>query len=208
MREKRSDDEIEDMDFGDAVIALALPSAAMALVESTIFLITRRLFDGSDIAIFTLLHGHLLLIPVVALVTLWLGRLGRQGLLAAAAGWSIAFFLAYHFRGAHTWDGTFDVFDRDARYWQLAIAIGYLAGATSVWAFPKRTGGSHYGWSVGVMAASTLAMWLDAHSRTNTSFFAPTRHLALLTLLGIVLAAWATDALRSRFIHEERVHTH
>lgn len=179
-----------DLTLGEAAVALALPTAVVTFVESVELAIAGRFMAGSNSAMFVLQHGHWLLCVGLAITTAWTCKFGAQGVLASFAGTAIALFSIFRFRGSHEWYGTFTVYDRDPRFWQLSMLAGVTAGIIIGLRF--RTLGNAESPSIKLplkfLIVTTGLSWLDS-TFPSMNPFVPTRQWALLVLLAAVAGA-------------------
>ncbi|HWP30479.1 MAG TPA: hypothetical protein VNK96_01955 [Fimbriimonadales bacterium] len=194
----------KEMDWVDAaylvVIAVALPLLALQFLDSlTLFgvHVQNDIWRGRII-----FWARWLAVPLFAISSYAVARLGIQGIYLALFGIFITLFVVFNFRADFIREGTFDHFEESRWIWMTPVLIGWvlgvLLGLLHLWLAKTkpelRRPSLVWIWLILLGIASYVA-YEEAVIRPTTEWspFAPTRHLGLL-FITLMLAIFLSVA--------------
>ncbi|GIV01669.1 MAG: hypothetical protein KatS3mg015_0499 [Fimbriimonadales bacterium] len=181
------------------VLGIGLPLLAFHAVEAVRGLRV-LVFGYGPVEHWLLTYTPHLLFVVMTISAYRVVRMGGRSAFFFCMGLLCVYLINHNFRSFVVWPGTFEAWSLGENGWLVPAATGFAAGTTlalvvnarrGVW-FPETQA---WGWAV----ALTTGAWGLAVARFQEilpvdSVFAPTRHIALLTLSTLLLlfvgAAW------------------
>ena len=186
----------EEAGLQEIVLFCGIPSLAISLAECIYRVLHQTFFSPTRLGPVLLFWGPLvlaigLLIPIAFVAF----RRGREAILACAAGFILAMFVAQHFRGSWIWQGTFDQQDRSL----APLAVAFVSAFVGAWAISVvlriKVSQDWPKWPFAALACIALVwVFLDSQSNINSySFFAYTREIGVGAISLVAIACLAYE---------------
>ncbi len=181
------------------VMGVGLPVLGFHAVEAVRGLRV-LVFGYGHVEVWLLRHTPYLLVVAMAFAAYRVVRMGARSVFFACIGLLCVYLINHNFRSFVVWPGTFEAWSLGDSGWLIPVAAGSVIGSVLALVVNARCGvrlsdTQTWGWAIAI----TLGAWGIAVARFEEivpvdSVFAPTRHIALLTLATLFLvfegAAW------------------
>ena len=171
-------------------LLVVVPTAFLSLADSLYHNLHEWFFQHSPYGYVMLPFGSPLIIALLCAIAVWYAiPIGRDGLLALGVGYAFAWFVLFHFRGPLYWHGLFDLADRNPWPAYAWIPISIVLGIVLYCVTPSRPSRERV--TLMFVALGIVALlygWAQALLRDDVySYYPLTRHLALTTVIAVVV---------------------